>query len=144
MPIPTRTSVSRDARPLIRRSSSHCTVPFSNRTTIVEPPVTHIERHEHVRRSTDKPRTRTKCKIPQLVTPHYRLSLFHDCPNTPYHHRTHTHCHNPPKLGTVYGDDFPCILSVYVERTSDSLRLYPSVSHKEQKNKSTETPTLTV
>lgn len=144
MPIPTRTSVSRDARPLITRSSSHCTMPFSNKTTIVEPPVTHIERRKHARRSTNKPRTRTKCKVPQFVPSRYRLSLLHDRPNTPYHHRTHTHCHNQPKLGTVYGYNFPSIFSVYVERTSDSLRLYPSVSHKEQKNRSAEAPTLTV
>ena len=38
IPMPTRTRVSRDARPLIRRSSSHSTTPFSKRTTMVDPP----------------------------------------------------------------------------------------------------------
>ena len=38
MPIPTRTNVSKHARPLINRSSSHSTAPFSNSTTIVDPP----------------------------------------------------------------------------------------------------------
>ena len=38
MPIPTRTSVSREARPLMRRSSSHSTLPFSKSMTMVDPP----------------------------------------------------------------------------------------------------------
>ena len=38
MPMPTRTSVSSEARPLMSRSSSHSTTPFSKRVTMVEPP----------------------------------------------------------------------------------------------------------
>ena len=40
--IPTRTRVSSDARPLIKRSLSHCTTPFSKSKTIVDPPVNDI------------------------------------------------------------------------------------------------------
>ena len=37
IPMPTRTNVSREARPLINKSSSTSTTPFSNRQTIVDP-----------------------------------------------------------------------------------------------------------
>ena len=117
-PIPTRTKVSREARPLMRRSSSHSTIPFSNSKTIVEPP----------RKSISALLDGNKCdltkgEISKFLATLDLLTLFHSCLNTSNHHGTYTHSHDTPKYRTIYGNDLANILTIHIECCTDSLRL---------------------
>ena len=119
-PIPTRTRVSRQAPLLISKSSSHSTVPFSNRTTIVEPPVerTNVSRvrHTYITALTER-------KVSELVTSFDLGALFHRCVDAPNHHRADADAHDTPKLRAINGNDLANVLAVNVERGPDSLWL---------------------
>jgi hypothetical protein len=116
--MPTRTSVSSVAFPLMIRSSSHST--FSKSKTIVEPP----ETRRTVRDECAKGDERTEGKVAKLLPALDLLALGLGRVDAADHHRADADGHDAPELRTVDGHDLPCVLAVDVERRSYGLRLY--------------------
>jgi hypothetical protein len=119
MPIPTRTRVSRDALPLIMRSSSHSTTPFSNKRTIVEPPKSMVSNMLFAL----KQNARTKREVPKLFAPLDLVTLLLGREDRSDHHGTDADCHDSAEDWAVERHNFPCVFAVYVKRGTDGLRL---------------------
>ena len=120
--VPTRTSVSSDARPFTTKSSSHSTTPFSNNTTIVDPPVTLTSASSA--NHADQDRKLTKRKIPQFLTTRDLVALVHRRVDAPHHHRTDADRHDASKLCTRNRNNLACVLPVHIQGTPNRLRLF--------------------
>jgi hypothetical protein len=118
MPMPTLTRVSRDARPLISRSSSQSTTPFSNRVTIVDPPSQDSEEFKKERYI-----GHTESKVSEFLASFDRIALIERCMDTPNHHSADAHGHDSSKLRTVNWNDLPYIFTINVKRGANGLRL---------------------
>ena len=122
IPIPTRTRVSSEERPLIKRSSSHSTTPFSKSKTIVDPP-------EH-KVSTARDRVfdsgvHTECKVSKLLSALDVFPFFGCSMDAANHHSTDTYGNDAPKGGALNGDDLADVFSIDVESRANGLRLQP-------------------
>jgi hypothetical protein len=127
IPIPTRTSVSSDALPLINKSSSHSTTFFSNRHTIVEPPTQHREEAFNkgfVVSTSRKERIRTECKVTKLLSALDKVALRHCRLDTTDHHSANTHRHDSSKLRTINRHNLACVFAINVQCRPDRLWLY--------------------
>lgn len=120
MPIPTRTSVSRQALPLITRSSSHSTVLGSKTTTIVEPPGRELRFGS---RNWKVIISLTESKVAEFVTSLDFLSLHNGGLDTTNHHSSDTDTHHSAELRAVDGNNLSSVLTIDIQRSSNSLWL---------------------
>lgn len=123
IPIPTRTSVSRHARLLMRRSSSHSTTPFSNKTTMVEPPKRTRSAKSAMPLQQSQTTRFTKSKVSKLLPSLHLVAIVNRRHDTSNHHRSDADSHDTTKLRTVNRHDLSYVLAVDVERSTYCLGL---------------------
>jgi len=121
MPIPTRIRVSRDARPLINRSSSQTTCPFLKIVTIVEPPI--YSAGELLAKMRQDSLRHTKGKVAKFLATSDRVSLADSEDDAPHHHRTDADVEYAAEDRTVDGHDLADILAIDIERGANGLGL---------------------
>ena len=121
-PIPTRTSVSSDARPLMSKSSSHSTTPFSKRTTMVEPPAKRTHTNQQMPSFWQHFRL-TEREVPKLLATFDLFSFGDSCLDTADHHRANTNGHDTAELRTVNRNDLSNVFTIDIKSCPDSLWL---------------------
>lgn len=67
--------------------------------------------------------TRTKGKVPKLLTSFDLSAFFNSGFDTTHHHSTDTYGHNAPKSRTIDGNDLASVFAINVEGRADGLRL---------------------
>ena len=116
MRIPTRTKVSREARELILRSSSHSTGFFSNSKTIVEPPNKTSDGEFH------KGTLHTEGEISKFLTTGHMFSFLNSGDNATDHHRPNANGEHSAKDWTVNGNNLPSIFPINVKTENKSVK----------------------
>ena len=127
VPIPTRTSVSSEERPLTKRSSSHSTTPFSTSKTIVDPPEHKVSRAKDWIFGSG---VHTECKVSKLLSALDVLPFFNFSMDAANHHSTDAYGHDAAKDRAVNGDDLADIFPIDVKSRVDGLGLQSNALDK--------------
>src|ERR1700742_3710133 len=117
--MPTRTRVSKHARLLIKRSSSHSRASFSKSRTTVDPPRVTDQKGFHA-----SCLERTESEVSKFLPSRNIFAFLHCRQDTTDHHGADTDSHDSPKCRAVDWNNFARVFTVDVQPCTDCLRLH--------------------